>query len=764
MAGTGDDLAKELMAVFTLEAGERVQTINEHLLALEKALSVTEIDRLLAEIFREAHSLKGAARAVNLTSAEAVAHRLESLLLEMQGGSVARDRAVFDLIYETVDVIASLAAGGPEEAGPDVDGLCARLQAVTGPAVPAETAGDLPLDGSARGRAVEEPARAAAELAVDLAVSQPAGSVRVTTEKLDALSASAGELLAARTLATRRRSELQELVEDLRDWRRGWAAVRPLYRRLQLTGSSTDRGRGTTSQPRWDPLLAFFEDNERRLRALLLRTEELARVVEHDGRHQDRLTRDIHDEVRRTRMMPVRAVLQGVPRMVRDLSGALNKDVVVRIEGEDAEVDRAVLERLGDPLTHLLRNCIDHGIEDPAERRLAGKPPEATIVVRVAQRGEAVRIEVEDDGAGIDVDGVVETAVARGVVTREEARALSASEALWLVFRPGFSTSPMITDLSGRGVGLDVVRKTVERLHGTVDVVNRPGEGATFALVLPLTLATTFSLLVEAAGEAFGLPITNVVSTVRLRAGELSVAQGGEVARIGGEPVPVAHLADLLGLPKESQDAGDADGARVAALVASGEKRMALIVDRLLGTQEVVLKNLPRPLGGGGPVAAASILGSGDLVMVLNVSEVIRSTPAQDGAERAVEPAPGRGSAVSILVADDSITTRTLERNILQSAGYEVKVAADGVEAWMMLRQAGCDLLVSDVNMPRLDGFQLTERIRSDPRLKDLPVVLVTSLDDPSDRERGVAVGADAYIVKGSFDQDRLLETIRRLV
>ncbi len=305
----------------------------------------------------------------------------------------------------------------------------------------------------------------------------------------------------------------------------------------------------------------------------------------------------------------------------------------------------------------------------------------------------------------------------------------------------------------------------MEGLHGTIDVVNRPGRGTTFALVLPLTLASAFSLLVEAAGESFGLPIANVLRTTRLGRDDVSVTHGREVTRVEGEPVPVAHLADLLGLPRGVENTGDGRATHAAAVVAVGDKKMALIVDRLLGTQEVVLKNLPRPFGGAGPVAAASILGSGELVMVLNVGEVIRSGKGGRGAAQGPDAAPERDAKpVSILVADDSITTRTLERNILEAAGYEVSVAADGLEAWTLLQQSECGLLVSDVNMPRMDGFQLTERIRSDFRLKDLPVVLVTSLDDPQDRERGVAVGADAYIVKGSFDQDRLLETIGRLV
>jgi two-component system chemotaxis sensor kinase CheA len=764
MSAIGDDLGKELLAVFALEAAERIQTINDHLLALEKALGAKEVDRLLAEIFREAHSLKGAARAVNLTSAEAVAHRLESLLLEMQAGSVGRGRAVFDLIYEAVDAIAAVAAGptssGASGVDVDVKGVCERLDA----AVASE--GEAPGSSAPApdaGRAVsptvpdEEPETRPA----------PGETVRVATAKLDALFASAGELLATRTTAEERRNELHELIDEMEEWQRHWRSVRPSYRRLLLASSGPNHApndRRVSTDPEYDDLLEFLDENERRLGSAGRRTRELGKAVDHDARLAAQLTKDVHDEVRRTRMMPVQVVLKTLPRMVRDLSNAHGKRVTLRIEGGNTEVDRAVLEKMGAPLTHLLRNSIDHGIEHPPARVRAGKPDEASVTVRVARQGDVVRIEVADDGSGIDVPRVVEKAVEREVVTAEEARSLSEREALWLVFRSGFSTSPIITDLSGRGVGLDVVRNTIERLHGTIEVDNRPGDGVTFALVLPLTLGTTVTLLVEAAGQCFGLPVTNVVRTVRLAPDDVSTAQGRDVARVNGETLTVAHLGRVLGLPGAAQQDA-ADAGTCAAVVASGEKRMALLVDGLAGMQEVVLKNLPSPLGGSAHVAAASILGTGELVMVLNVGELIRSSGrAEPGAALISEAVAERDKPASILIADDSITTRTLERNILEAAGYTVIVAADGIEAWTLLQQEPCDLLVSDVNMPRMDGLHLTERIRADARLKDLPVVLVTSLDKPEDRERGVAVGADAYIVKGSFDQDRLLETIRRLV
>lgn len=750
MTGTGDELAHELMAVFTLEARERVQSINEHLLTLEKTLSVAEVDRLLAEILREAHSLKGAARAVNLAPAEAVAHRLESLLLGLQKGSVARERTVFDLIYEAVDAIGAIAAAGRADTSVDVLQLSRRLDEVGGSSGPAPPPPPAVTDGAVYADRDEGGAAPV--------VPPPVESVRVPTEKLDAMLASTGELLAARSVAQHRRGELQELTDELDDWQRRWSAVRLLYRRL--LGSETDqRERGIDGEA--GAVLTFLEESERRLRALVPRARSLRGAVEQDTRRMDALTRDMHDDVRRTRMIPVQVVLQGLPRMVRDLASTLEKRVSLRIEDADTEVDRSVLERLGAPLTHLLRNCVDHGIEDPETRRRAGKPAEGEIVVRVAQRGDAVQIEVEDDGGGVDVEAVVARAAERGVLTEDEARALGDRQALSLIFRPGFSTSPIVTDVSGRGVGLDVVRETVEQLHGTVDVENRPGRGATFVLVLPLTLATVHSVVVGAGGEVLAVPLTNVVRVVNLRPADVSSTEGRPISSIDGEALPIAHVADLLDLPRE---AATASAAHPTVVVASGDRKMGLIVDRLVGAQDVVLHALPDRLGRVAGVAAASILGSGELVMVLNVSDLMDGPTASEAARSIALSPEAEQAPASILVADDSITTRTLEKNILQSAGYEVVVAANGAEAWKLLQQGGCDLVVSDVNMPKMDGYELTRRIRADVRLRDLPVVLVTSLDDPADRERGVQAGADGYIVKGSFDQDRLLSTIRRLL
>jgi two-component system chemotaxis sensor kinase CheA len=757
----GDDLLRELLATFAVEAAEHIHAINAHLLALEKGPEPDEARELLAEIFREAHSLKGAARAVDLEAVGGLAHSLESLFGRMQAGELAASPELFDLAYQAMDGLTVLVAAGAEGAGlVDTAGLSARLDAAGSPPPPHNRrAGDAgraqePAPGMKDEPETEQPANGAwaAEAAVpetavatlDAAetaltapgaaarsLAQPAArprladeTIRVSTAKLDALMAEVGELQIARLATEQRLAELRDLSENVEQLERndaGWRAAR-----TQLN--------------------------------------DVRRRFEIDARRLAQLTALLQDDVRRTRLLPISTVFDAFPRMVRDVARDLGKEAELIVIGGDTEVDRSVLEQIKDPLIHLLRNSLDHGLEPPAVRRAAGKPAQGTITLSAAQHGSSVRIEVADDGAGIPVARVKASAVRQGVLTPEAAEALGEREALWLIFRSGLSTSPIVSDLSGRGVGLDVVRENIERLTGSLEVESEAGSGTRFILSLPLTVATTLCLLAQAGGQTFGLPITSVVRIVRLAPGDIGHGEGAEAIQLDGRPVALFRLAEILELSAAPPAA--AMGARMPAVVlGSGTRRAAFLVDGLSSAQEVLVKSLPAPWLRVRHVAGATIMGNGEVVMILNAGDLLRSAsrgPAR-GAPMLAAPAEA-ARAPAILVADDSITTRTLEKSILETAGYSVRVAADGLEAWALLQTETFDLLVSDVKMPRLDGFGLTEKVRADERLKTLPVILVTSLDSREDREHGVWAGADAYIVKTSFDQDVLLATIRKLI
>lgn len=577
-----------------------------------------------------------------------------------------------------------------------------------------------------------------------------------------------GELQVARLGSEQRALELRALLDDVEAWEA------ELWARHAGPTAAGEAAR----LPAGSPIAPADADSATRLRDVANRLRGLQRRYDADQRRLTQVMAALQDDVRRMRMLPISTVFGTFPRMVRDLAHDLGKEARLVIQGGETEVDRSVLEQIKDPLTHLLRNSLDHGIELPQARTAAGKPVAGTITLAASQHGDSIIIEVADDGQGIDVARVRESAVRKRIVSAEEVQAMSDQEALWLIFRSGVSTSATVSGVSGRGVGMDVVRDKVERLHGLIDVHSMAGAGVRFTLTLPLTVATTLCLLVQAADQTFAVPIANVIRIVRLGADAIGYAEGRAVIRPEGRPILLLDLAQVLGLtsnrppPRPGRNgSGATPEAGTAIILGSAEKRLAFRVDAVTNAQEVVVKALPKPFLRVRYLAGASILGTGEVVLVLNAADLLRTT--MSAGMTPTQPAPDVVETTrprTIMVVDDSITTRTLEKNILEAAGYDVRAYADGLEAWNALQAEGCapdglyDLVVTDVSMPRLNGFDLTRRVREDPRLKRLPVVLVTSLDSREDRERGVQAGADAYITKGAFDQDNLLDTIRRLI
>jgi two-component system, chemotaxis family, sensor kinase CheA len=724
------DLHDQLVAIFGAEVTERVQAMNRHLLALEDP-DGGELDEQLAGLFREAHSLKGAAGAVGMSEVAAIAHRLESVFQAVRNGELHLRRAGFDVLYAGVDAIGALAAAdGPAtvDAGAVVAAL-ERLASSTPEPEPAPPPPPVPDPPAARpgGQALA-----------------PAGeeTIRVAVAKLDTLMNQVGELVVARIAADQRVGELRSLQEELAQWDLAWRAARP--------------GR---HPPDPAALARFVEAGTGRLAGIRRQVDGLARGYQAEGRRLGQAVDELRDEVRRARMLPVATVLDGFPRLHRDITGELGKEADLDLRGGEVEVDRAVLEQLRAPLTHLLRNALDHGLEPAEVRARSGKPARGTVLVAAVQREGVLQVEVADDGAGIDPARVRTRALERGLLGPEAAERVGDREVLDLVFSSGFSTADRVTGLSGRGVGLDVVREHVERLHGTITLDTEVGRGTRFLLELPLTVATTLCLLVGVADRPFGLPATSVMRIERVRPQDLGWAGGQRVVPVDGRPVPLVPAAALLGLDQPPAEAG------TVVVVGSAERRTALAVESLLGVQEVVIKSLPWPFIRVPGTAGAATLASGEVVMILNAADLTRPAGARTAAAAPAPPADDPPPAqASVLVVDDSAVTRTLEKGILEAAGYRVRVAPDGVAALELLRREPCNLVVTDVEMPRMDGFALTAQVRADDRLRNLPVVLVTSLDSDDDRRRGVEVGADAYIVKGAFDQDRLLETIGRLI
>jgi two-component system chemotaxis sensor kinase CheA len=429
-------------------------------------------------------------------------------------------------------------------------------------------------------------------------------------------------------------------------------------------------------------------------------------------------------------------------------------------------LDRRILEEMKDPFIHLIRNAIDHGIEKSEVREQNGKTRRGVIQVNVSQlEGNRVEVVIADDGAGIDPARVGEAAVSRGTLSEKEAGRLSESEMLALIFQSEVSTSQIITNLSGRGLGLAIVRERVEKLGGSISIVNKPQQGSAFRILLPVTLATFRGILVRCGERLFILPTASVDRVLRISRNEVVTMENKETIGLDGQRLALVRLDDVLELRGAREEGQKADYLLVLVL-ASAEKRIAFSVDEVVNEQEVLIKNLGKQLLRVRNVAGATVLGTGSVVLVLNVADLVKSavhlTPG--AARETLAEGDAEAGKGSILVVEDSITSRTLLKNILESVGYTIKVAVDGVDAYTLLKTEKIDLVVSDVEMPRMNGFDLTARIRSDKRLAEMPVVLVTGLESREDRERGIDVGANAYIVKSSFDQSNLLEVIRRLI
>ena len=773
-----DKMQKELMATFQAELQEHLSMLTKDLLALEKNPPSDERNQLLTNVFRAAHSIKGAARTVNL----------KDVLVKIREGHLSFTPHLFDGLLTAVDAIGNAMAGhlqGEQMPSQVMEGIIARLDET----VKGQTASGIEKNlGTQTGQSASHaggetsltPSSPTTQVDASISASKAGGpstaggkdqppvgprpiqgdeTIRVRTTKLDALMDGLGELLVMQMRTEKLLAQMKALQERTLRWQKYWRKARPQYNRLRRNHLKVDKTELT-------PLFDFLENNEQELKALGAEHNTLLDHLTNDRNQLQIITDDLQNGIRSARMIPIATLFDPFPRMVRDLAHSQNKDIVLEVQGQDAEVDRQALELMKDPLTHLLRNAVDHGIEPPEERLAAGKPRQGTIRLRAEQRGNNLVLTVSDDGRGIDVNAVRRAVIEKGIFSTEKMAELSEREIVEMIFHPGLSTAKQTTDLSGRGVGMDVVRKNLEQIHGLIQVETRLGVGTSFILMLPLTLTTSQVLLVRVASETVALPMINVERILHVSVTKLGSIEGRSAIYAEGRPMPLVSLANVLKL-SEVEQALPPDAKIPVVILSVAEKRIALRVGGFLSTQQVVLKSLGGQLRRVRNVAGAAILGDGQLVTILNVSDLMKSLQAKSVASFGSSIITKEVRRSRVLLADDSITTRTLEKHILENAGYEVLTAADGQEAWELIRQKEKglpDLVVSDVNMPRMDGFTLTQSIKSDSSYARVPVVLVTSLESPQDRLHGMEAGADAYIVKSTFDQKELLETIERLI
>lgn len=810
------EFLQRLRETFRLEADEHVRAMSSGIFQLEKGPATDEAASVLEVVFREAHSLKGAARAVNLLEIESVCQALESVFAALKRGEIGLSAHLYDRFHFALGEIGNLLSAIGIERGPAEKlkvtqivrelGLILNAPQPPGTNMPERAGAVAPRSAEKPPELKQEPALkvvaahvpppqpepvrepvqeiAPGPVALPAAPARPAAkdslrlpeTVRISTAKLNSIMLQTEEMLAAKLTLGQRVTELREVTSFLVQFERERAKIKPELRSLfqGLDKDESTGGNGTSSQLKGSAeyvkaiakIAGFSQSADHAMKTLQAKFSTLVKAAEQDHRSLSAMVDRLLEDTRKALMLPFSIFLEAIPMLVRDLARDSGKEVGLVIRGGETEVDRRILEEMKDPVVHLVRNCIDHGIEKPAERARKHKPSQATITIMISQQdGGKLEILISDDGAGINVAKVRASAVKAGTITAQEAAKMDDGAAALLIFRSGVSTSPMVTDLSGRGLGLAIVREKVDKLGGSLAVDTRPDAGTRFRISLPLTLAAFRGVLVRAEEQLLIVPSAQVVHTLRQRKEKIKSVENRDTLEHAGKVISLVRLSDVLGVPRRKNLPSSADLPLYILILTSAEQQIAFVVDEILEEQEVLVKSLGQQLPRVKNISGAAVLGTGKVVPVLNVSDLMQSALnvnstqviRQDGAE--LSRRRGR-----LLVAEDSITTRTLLKNILESAGYMVKTAVDGVDALTWLRSEEFDLVVSDVDMPRMNGFGLTSAIRTDKRLSELPVVLVTALDSKEDRERGIDVGASAYIVKGSFEQSNLLEVVRRLV
>nr|WP_204949324.1 hybrid sensor histidine kinase/response regulator [Methylopila capsulata] len=734
-----------MLDLFRAELDAQSQALTAGLLALERDPVAPDH---LESCMRAAHSLKGAARIIDLDPAVRVAHAMEECLVAAQHGRLRLTHDHIDTLLKGVDLLA-VAASEPPAGGAGAEPQIVQFLQALERASNGGAAADAAPAGEPRDPGPPAPL-------VPPALEPPpqgaAGSdrmVRITAQAMNRLLGLAGEsLMEARRLRPfadrlvrqkRRHHDLAKAVDGLR------AALGPI-----------------DPDDRTARALAEVQDKLAQSEDFLV--ERLAELDSIDQRATD-LANRLYTETLSSRMRPFEDGVRHFSRAVRDLARSLGKEARLEIVGGGAGIDRDILDQLDAPLGHLLRNAVDHGLETPDERVAAGKPREGVIRLEARHHAGLLQVIVADDGQGVDVERLRHAVLANGLVTQETVGDLGEAELLEFLFLPGFSMKTMVSDVSGRGVGLDAVQSMVKQVRGLTTVSSTAGEGTQFQLQLPLTLSVIRTLLVEIADEPYALPLTGITRTLKLPRADIEVLEGRPHFRFGERQVGLITAHEILGRGDARSDAAELS----VVVLGEGETAYGLIVDRFLGERELVVRPLDPRLAKVKDISAAALIEDGSPVLIIDVDDLLRSAEkiASSGRLRTLQRASAtadRARRKRVLVVDDSLTVRELERKILDHHGYEVEVAVDGMDGWNVVRSEPFDLVVTDIDMPRMDGIELVTLIKRDARLRGVPVMIVSYKDREEDRRRGLDAGADYYLTKGSFHDDTLIHAVVDLV
>ncbi len=754
-----EEFLKRLQAIFQVEAEEHIRELSSCLIELEKTPKTKKTSELVETIFREAHSLKGAARSVNMKDVESICHILETIFGKLKNEHISFTAAQYDFIHKAIDNISQMISSTGTKTPNDYSELIIQLQSISEEAQNGKSdEANIPV---VKKQSEETEKIALPTYIVSISTELVEGkslqveTVRISTAKLDPLFLQTEQMIQSKISSAQRIAEIKIINDLIESWKkesRKWDTHRSPKNGIQLK--------------------EINDYNNERLNELETKIAAVTHALENDQRSFGRMIDDHLESMKSILILPISTIVEGFPKLVRDLARSQGKEVEFIVQGKEIEVDKRILEELKDPLIHLIRNCIDHGMKKPDARASLNKLPQGKITLSFnATESRHLDIIISDDGTGIELDKVRSAALKAGVITKDSLEKLSPQKTLMLIFQSGVSTNQIITDISGRGLGLAIVQEKVEKLGGSIFVESQTNVGTTFRLQLPLTLSTLRGVLVRTGEYLFIIPIINVERAIRVKREKIKTVENKETIMIDGKILIAVNLGHVLGLAsgnnspsnKKTDSAIDTNFIQLLILEHT-DKRIAFVVDEIVAEYQILVKELGKQLSRVRNIRGATVLGSGKVVPVINVSDLMKSAVKISITKTAINEKKTPEKIYRILVAEDSITSRTLIKNILESAGYLVETSVDGVDAFTKVLVGEFDLIVSDVDMPRMSGFELTAKIRKDKKLNELPIVLVTALESKDDREHGIDVGASAYIVKSSFDQSNLLEVIKKLL
>ena len=777
-----DDM-KEIMEDFLIEAFELIEQIDHDLVELEANPEDLE---LLNRIFRVAHTVKGSSSFLNFDVLTELTHHMEDVLNKARKGELKITPDIMDVVLESVDMMKGLLEsirdnGSDAAAGIDIKNICASLTQIS--------------EGEAPSAAAETPAAPAPEPVKEPepAASAEEAAPEVSDAELSKLSDSEVEAEIERLLKVRKAEDQARRAskgiapkspEEIAPAASAAPAPAPkpapsrerdADKKVPAASSSSAVAQEQTIRvevKRLDHLmnligelvlgknrlLKIYDDVEERYEGEKF-LEELNQVVS----SLSLVTTDIQLAVMKTRMLPIAKVFNKFPRMIRDLSRDLGKQIDLEISGEETELDKSIVEEIGDPLVHIIRNSCDHGIEDPETRKAMGKPEKGLVQLKAYNEGNHIVVEIVDDGKGLDADMLKSKSIEKGIITEREADAMSEKEAFGLIFRPGFSTAAKVTNVSGRGVGMDVVKTNIEKLNGIIDIESEVGKGTVMKLKIPLTLAIIQSLLVGTQEEFYAIPLASVLETVRVPIDDIYTIDGKNVLRLRDEVLSLVRLSDVFGVEKVF-DGGDHT---YVVIIGVAEAKLGIIVDTLVGQEEIVIKSMGDYLQNIPGIAGATIRGDGRVTLIIDVGammEMAKDIKVDIRAEiEDSTKAKEKPSDYKVLIVDDSKMDRTIMQKALEPTGVTIIEATNGVEALNVIKSGehSFDAILIDIEMPRMDGYTLAGEIRKYSKYRNLPLIAVTSRTSKTDRLRGVEVGMTEYITK-PYSAEYLENVVRK--